>query len=257
MNFSEDKFLPQSILYIFERLEQYNIFYWLDAGSLLKGVRDKSILSSSDIDISIFSDQIEDLLKALNGIDEEGYRVEYNGGYPMLEDLVTIFLPSSVNRIIAIDIYIYYKSEGSFIRRSFHKPIENSRSRHIFSLSKKILNNNKAFDKEVNFLSFNYLLKKCVIIMGKMIFFLYEITGSTLCFIIPEKYFSDFSQLRLYSRLFNIPKNYKKYLIYRYGDNWETPISRDKWFPIWKKEGSNILVSKKLSKSSFVKKYWI
>ena len=108
MNFSEDKFLPQSILYIFERLEQYNIFYWLDAGSLLKGVRDKSILSSSDIDISIFSDQIEDLLKALNGIDEEGYRVEYNGGYPMLEDLVTIFLPSSVNRIIAIDIYIYY-----------------------------------------------------------------------------------------------------------------------------------------------------
>jgi hypothetical protein len=257
MNFSEDKFLPQSILYIFEQLEQYNIFYWLDAGSLLKGVRDKTILTSSDIDISIFSEQIDDVLKALNDIEERGYRIQYNGGYPMLEDLITIFLPSPVNRASTMDIYIFYKYEDSYVRRSYHKPLEDSKSRYLFGLSKKILNSTKPIAKQDRFMSFMYFVRRLVISTGKLAFYLYEKSGTTLWFVVPKKYFSDFSQMKLYSRSFNIPRQYKKYLNFRYGDDWETPIDRIKWFPVWKKKRNHILIPKKLSSITSVKKYWI
>jgi len=64
MTISENTFLPEPISYIFDQLEKSNIFYWIDAGTLLKGVRDKTILESSDIDISIHSAQVKDVLNA-------------------------------------------------------------------------------------------------------------------------------------------------------------------------------------------------
>ena len=116
MNLLVDKILPESILYIFSKLEKNNIFYWLDAGTLLKGVRDKTILESSDIDISIHSAQVKDVLNALTCIEERGYKVQYNGGNLMLEDLITISLPFSVNKITSIDIYIYHEKKSFFYR---------------------------------------------------------------------------------------------------------------------------------------------
>ena len=91
--------LPETVVYVFDQLDKFDVFYWLDAGSLLKGVRDKDILNSSDIDIAVFGEEIDLILKSISSIESAGYKIQYNGGYPMLEDLITIYLPESINRI--------------------------------------------------------------------------------------------------------------------------------------------------------------
>ena len=50
--------LPNFLITIFDTLEKHNVFFWLEAGSLLKGVRDKTILNSSDLDIATKSKNI-------------------------------------------------------------------------------------------------------------------------------------------------------------------------------------------------------
>jgi len=257
MNISENNFLPASVAYVFDRLDEFNIFFWLDAGTLLKGVRDKTILKSSDIDIAVFGNQIDQVLQAISGIEENGYKVKYNDGYSMLEDLITIYLPESINRINSIDIYIYNQCENNFIRRSYHKPIKKSKSRYLFYLSKKIICIG-------NFNNMKYMnvwtvcsVKRLYFLIGKAFFYLYELIGKTLWYIVPKQYFSEFVVLQMHSRNFNIPKQFEEYLCYRYGDDWEIPLSRTEWLPIWSKEENNMLVSKKLSDFTSIKKYWM
>jgi phosphorylcholine metabolism protein LicD len=257
MNLLVDKILPESILYIFSKLEKNNIFYWLDAGTLLKGVRDKTILTSSDVDISIHSDQVGNVLKSLLNLEKKGYRVQYNGGCSMLEDLITIFLPYSVNNISSIDIYIYHKYDDRYIRRSYHKPIKSSKLKYLFYLSKKVINISGFNNKQVNTEGFINFARYFVFLAGKGIFFLYEKFGKTLWYVVPEQYFSDFMPLRLHSRIFNIPKKYEEYLYFRYGSSWRTPTNRTEWFPVWRKEKNHILKSKRLSDITSIKKYWI
>ena len=257
MIFSDENILPESISYIFDELERNGIFYWLDAGTLLKGVRDRTILTSSDIDIAVHSDEVDNVLKSLVSIKEKGYRIQYNGGYPMLEDLVTIFLPCSVNRISSIDIYIYHRYNDSFIRRSYHKPLANSKLRYLFYLSKKIIDSSNFNSKQGKNMNFSSIRIATKFLVGRIIFYLYEQLGKTLWYVVPKQYFLDFIPLQLYSRSFNIPKQYKKYLRFRYGDSWKKPSNRSEWLLTWKKEKNNILTSKRLSELTSIKKYWI
>ena len=128
--------LPISITKIFDVLERHKVFFWLDAGTLLKGIRDKSILTSSDIDVSVTNDQTNNLLTALDELADLGYHYNFNAGYPMLEDMVTIYLPEKINRIEHLDIYIFHRSDEIFFRRCFHKPLATAKSRYLFYLSK-------------------------------------------------------------------------------------------------------------------------
>ena len=84
----------------------------MEAGSLLKGVRDKTILNSSDLDIATKSKNIENILEALKELSVFGYDYNFNGGYPLLEDMVTIYLPQKINKISHLDIYIYNDSKN-------------------------------------------------------------------------------------------------------------------------------------------------
>ena len=257
MDFVEDELLPESILYIFDEMERCNVFYWLDAGTLFKGVRNKTILTSSDIDIAIHSEQIGNVLESLINIKKKGYKVQYNGGGPMLEDLVTIFLPYSVNRISSIDIYIYHGYKDDFIRRSYHKPIENSKFKYLFYLSKKIFSVGNFNKERTKAKFFSYFVASVIFLTGRVFFYLYERLGKTLWYVVPKQYFYDFYSFELHSKKFNIPSKYEEYLQFRYGESWKTPISREEWFPVWKKTKNQMLTVKRLSDLTSIKKYWI
>ena len=159
--------LPNNLEKIFDVLEDNNVFFWLDAGSMLKGIRDGSIITSSDIDISVHANQTKNVLNAIRELKHIGYKVNYNGGYPMLEDMVTIYLPKKINRIKHLDIYIFHKHKNNYIRRCFHKPLADSKSRYLFYLSKKILNkmqsikslNDFSFGKKNTILFWHYFWK--------------------------------------------------------------------------------------------------
>ena len=93
---NKNKNLPEFLSLIFDILEKNNVYFWLEAGSLLKGIRDKTILDSSDLDLGTTSKNIENILQALKELSTIGYNYQFNGGYPMLEDMVTIYLPQKI-----------------------------------------------------------------------------------------------------------------------------------------------------------------
>tara|TARA_B110000003_G_C16626138_1_gene524920 strand:+ start:203 stop:979 length:777 start_codon:yes stop_codon:yes gene_type:complete len=248
--------LPVTISKVFDVLEKHNVFFWLDAGSLLKGIRDKSILTSSDIDVSVTYDQTNNILFALDELADSGYHYHFNGGYPMLEDMVTVFLPEMFNRIKHIDIYIFHRSDDMLFRRCFHKPIETSKSRYLFYLSKKImaktLTSNEVatlkLDTNINFSITRNL--------GKFIFYLYELVGTSAWHVIPVKYLSDFKKVYIHRRQFNVPVIWEQYLEMRYGADWETPKDRKKWFNDWRNSNNHIIKRKKLRTEMSINKYW-
>ena len=251
--------LPTTISKIFDVLETHNVFFWLEAGTLLKGVRDKSILTSSDIDVSTTQDQTNNLLAALEDLSDLGYKYNFNGGYPMLEDMVTIFLPEAFGRIIHVDIYIFHKSDEIFFRRCFHKPILKSKSSYLFYLSKKLMPKTLTSTKKIN-LKLNTDVEKRISIfysLSKFFFYLYEQFGTTAWYVIPEKYISDFKKLVINGRQFNVPLKYEQYLEMRYGDDWATPKDRDEWFENWKNSDDHVIQRKKLRTDMSPKKYWV
>lgn len=250
--------LPITISKIFDVLETHNVFYWLDAGSLLKGIRDKTILTSSDIDVSVTQDQTNNLLTALEELSDLGYKYTFNGGYPMLEDMVTIFLPEAFNRIMHVDVYIFHKSDEIFFRRCFHKPILKSKSSYLFYLSKKLMSKTLTDTKMTN-LKLNTEKEKDISIfysLGKFFFYLYELVGTSAWYVIPEKYISDFKKVVINGRKFNVPVIYEQYLEMRYGFDWTTPKDRHEWFESWKKSDDHVIQRKKLRTDLSPKKYW-
>jgi hypothetical protein len=259
MNYNKKKFLPNTILTVLKILEKNNVFFWLDAGSLLKGFRDKTILKSSDLDIATNSENTRNILSALAELSTIGYNYNFNGGYPLLEDLVTIYLPKKANKIKHIDIYIYHKSNKSYFRRSYHKPLSSSISRYLFYLSKKIMNlrKYKITSMDYNFEQYSnfYLLQN----LARLIFYVYELFGITTWYVIPRKHFRKFKKIYLNGKKFNIPIKTAEYLKFRYGKDWNIPIVRSSWFESWKNNSKGILRKKKLKTNFDVKKnrYWV
>lgn len=253
---NKNNYLPEFLNKIFDILEKHNIHFWLEAGSLLKGIRDKTILNSSDLDLAATSKNTENILLALKELSTLGYNYKFNGGYPMLEDMVTIYLPQKINKIIHLDIYIYQESEKFYFRRSYHKPLANSKSRYLFYLSKKIFNLRSYDIKLINNDKKKYFHFSIYKFFAKILFLIYEYIGVTFWYIVPLKYFSKFKKFELHGRNFNIPVHSEKYLEFRYGNDWTSPIDRSVWFKEWKNK-NNILKKKKLRTNLEIKKYWI
>ena len=95
------------------------------------------------------------------------------------------------------------------------------------------------------------------IAIGRMLFYLYEQVGITQWYMVPCKYFSNFTILNVHGRDFKVPLLCKEYLQFRYGSDWKTPIAREKWYPMWTKYENKMLINKKLSTLTSIKKYWI
>ena len=251
--------LPGSIIKVFDVLEKYGVFFWLDAGTLLKGVRDGTILSSSDIDLSTTADQTESIFLALDELERFEYNFNFNGGYPMLEDMITILLPHPINRIKHIDIYIFHKNEHEqeYFRRCFHKPLVTSKSRYMFYLSRKVMILSASINK-INIPKFlSKFIHSIFFALGKLIFYFYELMGSSTWYVVPLRFFSNFEKISLHGRKFNVPELWEDYVKMRYGDDWEVPKNRSDWFPLWKVSDAHIIKHVKLNTILYVKKFWM
>ena len=246
--------IPSPIETIFLLLDEHKILYWLDACSLLKGVREQDILSSSDIDIATTSKSTHNLLEVVRALESLGYYINFQGGFPMFEDLIQITLPKKFNRIDLFEIYVYHEHDGNYIRRSPHKPIQDTLSKYLFSLSKKILikEKNRQLGQPISHLS--EIARKTA---SKLIFLSYEIFGTTMWSIVPSKFFDNFTSININGRIFKIPALYKEYLKFRYGNNWEIPLDRKEWYKSWSKGETDFLKRRRLIKYLKISKFWL
>ena len=232
---------------VIELLEKMDIFYWLDFGTLLGAVRNRSIIEwDHDFDICIWDVDREKLIIAKEILETNGCKVVFQKNLPWFEDLMQIYIPREnlakdekgriKEGIDHIDIYVYTKINDKACIRELHAP---SKSKPLGVITYKLF---RMINKLDPMYSVNRRLgigKKSKAILSlvdilpiglkrfisRVIWQIYLHTGETEWFIVPLKYFSKFTKISVYERDFNIPLEYEKYLGYWYSKNWRKPDS--------------------------------
>ncbi len=215
------------------------INFFLDAGSLLKFIRNnKKITIGNDIDIGIFEKDKTKIfsLKAL--LEKRGFKVKLQNNFSIYYDYVRINYPKNFKgKSKHIDIYIYKNIDKFYILKRPHKFSKNS------LLSKLLVYGINFFDRKKykKFILFTFLRYS--------FFLIYNYFGKSEQYRFPENLLKSQIKIIYYINkkkvTFHIPKNYNKYLSYRYTSNWRFPDKN------WKNREKKFLVNNILKIDNF------
>lgn len=220
-------------------LDQKNIKYWLDSGTLLGAIRDNHLIPwDNDIDIGVWHSDLPKVYDAIKGIQRPDFEISYKYG-PMSE-LGEIHLNDigplreiivKKNGIeVSIDSYALLNKEAT---RTFL-----NRKISIFKkYIKKIINllsesNYRSKDKlsslGVKLISklFNIFSEKIKNALQKLLWRIVQKIPDKITYIpasIPAYFFEKFLKIKFYEIEFNVPKNFEEYLSFRYGEDWRIP----------------------------------
>jgi hypothetical protein len=210
---------------VYEHLRFNGVEVWLDAGSLLKAYRRQDFIDSSDIDFGIRKTDYQIALNILKQLENEGYRLELQAGFPLTGDLIKVYFPGKdIIRPRNIDIYFYSTRVGEVYRKCFHKPSPKSNYSVIFYI---IINKLYEVNKKNN--SLFSIVNHCIpygLRLGFLRFFLlpcYVKTATTVWTVLPHSIFDSFLQLRVQRTSYLVPRDIEQYLEYRYGPRWAFP----------------------------------
>ena len=161
---------------VFTELNKTNINYWLNFGSVLGAVRNngKLIEHDHDIDIGLWNRDYKSAIKICKTLEGKNYRVVYQKGFHICEDLIQIYGDKPYKNNFHIDFYIFKKNNNLAYCRNIHFPTSKI-GKYYFLLMKLI--NKYVNIKFVKSLLLN-ILKYC-----------YEKIFSTYWFILPLEYF--------------------------------------------------------------------
>ena len=210
------------LILVKQHLDNHNIPFWLDMGTLLGAVREgKIIQGDNDVDVGIFrNDNIESLCLSLSNEDLS---------VKLFETKILV-----VAENIDLDIYIYDK-EGDYAVRTWY--------RHNLFWS-DLLNNNNLIRTFLSSLSSDDLkssVKKCSnqaqVFLLHLIFLLpFKFSNYLFTAIdkiqwryywvsVPISVFNNLKQINMYEHLFSIPVSSEEYIMMRYGKDWQIPNS--------------------------------
>jgi phosphorylcholine metabolism protein LicD len=201
--------------------KKHDIYYWLEAGSLLKAIRD-STLVSGDLDLACWQTDIHKIVTACEDLKKMGFRCLFQGGLNFVEDCVKISIPDRYQVPYgAIDIYIYAILNDEALRRNIHRPAQKI-GKKVFRAYKKLSLNNVSKESLKGRL-FNLAPRFLKSSLSKVILKIYVQTCQSMWYVVPLSYFKDFKDIQLCGFTFNVPVASEAYMKYRYGDNWKIP----------------------------------
>jgi len=240
-NINKERF-KQHVVPILETLRGLDIKFWLDFGTLLGAVRDEVIFDwDHDFDISVFDSDREKLILARSLLQAKGFKVVLQKNLHWFEDLMQIYIPrdevstDSKGRIKEgidhVDIYIYTLIGDMFCMRRLHEPVGSNRLGIMYYRLFRMINKSdlKYSDKKASFRNkiiifiIHILPNKTKLVFSKLVWELYIMKAKSSWFVAPYKFFSEFTSVTLYGYKLKIPKQYEKYLEFKYSDQWRIP----------------------------------
>lgn len=212
----EEKKWIETLKIVKQILDDADIRYWIDHGTLLGAVRDgKLILWDQDIDLSTTCSEVRKILNTIPKFIEKGFHVHatdfqirmryyYNNrDYFYLE----LFVLQHYG-----DVFYQIEDRALGIKNKYRNLIQ-SYTKHLANgLLYKDVSNIKGFKP-----SFVEQMKR------KLSWRIFERTGGKyVVFTTPESHFKNLDSIYFYGMNFNIPSNVNDYLSLRYGD-WKIP----------------------------------
>ncbi len=199
--------------------KKYKIKAWVDAGILLKYFRNQNIFPSSDMDFGVKSKDLKNIMDLINNLKIKNYKVATLGNFPLLFEGLSIQKTFENNFKINIDIYIYYPIKIFLCRPNMHKPLKQDYFSVLLFILLNKLNKIKSHSIISNFVFFNFIFSKIIFICS----WIYFKFAQTTQFAIPSEYLNELADAKINNNHFLIPKNIKKYIIWRYGPEWHIP----------------------------------
>ena len=226
-----------ALLVLNKVFEKHNIFFWLEAGTLLGAVRDKKMIPwDDDCDISIW---LEDVLLVINTQEDfqsQGYEIYLTNGHYGLRDiknkehLICIFLNKDMDGYIVklktspfvpLKFFISLFSEPDY-KYYKQKNIEPYGDHMVYP--RYYLQKTFYFIREKMKMS-KHKRKKLVNFLWKLIidFKLYK----DVLVRSPTKYLGNCTKIKFYNQQFYIPEDFDSYLSFRF-KNWRIPMRGDR-----------------------------
>lgn len=211
----KEKFWLDELIKVSKVLEEENINYFLDHGTLLGAVRERGFIPwDNDIDIGVVNfdviKQFSDLKILVNRFFKLGFICKYFGD--------TLFL---FKNEIEFGIKFYKKNNNNYTGI-----FVNYNKFNIYSFL-YLVANYRFYDK-VNFLSKikNIIYSSILIKLLLKPFDGFFLNKSNLDFVylsVSKKFFDKLTLIKFYSEKFPAPKNTEQYLSFKYGKTWNQP----------------------------------
>ena len=207
-----------------EILENLNIPYWLDCGTLLGIVRENHLLSwETDIDIGVLQKNLKDtdVLNIVKKATMDGFQVNVYKSFISIckNDLVFDIKIYTQHNNYVVEEKLQPKnlisSAIGFLLHSFSSEFYLDRKgRNLFN--KIIINLIKILTKIIPF--------KIRLLISRPFYYLYKnFLTIDISEAIPEVFIEEFVELNFLEKLYLVPKDKEEYLAFRYGNNWTEP----------------------------------
>jgi len=208
-------------------LEDKNITFWLDFGTLLGAIREGEFIKwDHDIDIGTWATNIEKVCSLSEEFEKNGFVTTLTSNHRML-------VGKDINgKRVNLDILMYHVKgdKASLSGKIIHKPAEYF-AWILKPPKRKEIEKSKFFTK--SFAKTSSLFSK-----GLRRFF-YKIL-----WIVPKKlgylrhmereakksFFENLKDIKFYDMKFKIPEKTEEYLCFRYGKKWKKPIDEETFY---------------------------
>ena len=220
---SIDRRAASSIEILDRFFKQYEVEYWLEAGTALAAWRDKQMMDwDHDLDFAIWFEACPDIDVWKNYFTDTQFELIVQRNLPYLDNIIQLKCKEAYKQdLIDIDIYLYKRMDGQAYMRWIHKPSGFGASAKrflfqvLFSLFKPL---HARWQKRAKFIPYKvrYLAFWCY-------FYLHVKTSSCRYHRFPEKFFLNLRSIEFCGFWLRIAADTEDYLTHRYGKNWKTP----------------------------------
>jgi len=213
----EEKIVVEDIREVKEVLDENNVNFWLDLGTLLGAVRDEKIIEwDADIDLGTWYSDATKLVSTFPELKKRGFDVILSRKRAAM---------TAIRSGVKINFSLYRK-RGDYawnvwvVRR---KSVEKLLNRLVnISNIRTYAKQEGTFARKIKYLLFLLPLNVKQPVTNMAWLLLYSL-DCIFPVVIPRHYFEKLSTIRFYGMQFRIPSDVEKYLEYHYGTSWKTP----------------------------------
>jgi len=207
------------LLFMDYTFKKHQIVYWLDAGGLLKAVRDGDLTSSSDLDFGIWQQDIDKVLVLCDDLKTLGFKFIFDRSALHFESEIRVYVPPAFNLdFCCIDILLHIKWKNEACLRGIDNPVKHRKfGIAVYKLLARL--NRKNVDQRVDS-HYGFLLNLVRSIVYDLIYIYYIKRCFTVWYVIPAHFFENLRPIKIHGLEINCPYPIENYLQYRYGDKW-------------------------------------